>query len=205
MQVTLVMFKSNGDRKEFPLTKPKMVVGRKVNCDLRIPLSAVSRQHFAIELGDDEVKLRDLGSSNGTYYNDERVMEATLAPGDQIRVGPVVFVVTIDGEPADIDPVTTRLPSTESPVEAAEAEDMTQHVVAEPDPGASDTGEAIAAAMLVDDNDEDPSDPLVSLEEFTGDSDDDPIAALEALAGDENDDGSSVIPIFDDEDEDLTK
>ncbi len=208
MQVKLVMFKSNGDRKDFPLSKPKVVVGRKVNCDLRIPLSSVSRQHFAIEIGDDEVKLRDLGSSNGTYYNDERVMEATLAPGDQIRVGPVVFVVTIDGVPEPVEPIATRLPAAaDNQVQPGEPDDMTAPVAEAADPGASDTGEAIAAAMLIDDDDDDDnSDPLGALEQFTADDDEDPIAALEALAGDDDDDASDVIPIFDDDDEeDLTK
>ena len=41
MQVTLVMFKADGTRRDFPLKKDRIVVGRKNTCDLRIPLSSV--------------------------------------------------------------------------------------------------------------------------------------------------------------------
>ena len=111
MQASLIMFKADGERREFPLTKAVTVVGRKNTCELRIPLSSVSRQHFKIERNGDKLTLRDLGSSNGTYYNNERVLEAELEPGDQIRVGPVTFVTVIDGKPGDIQPIRTVLPS----------------------------------------------------------------------------------------------
>lgn len=53
--------------------------------------------------------LQDLGSSNGTYVNNKRVAELQLQPGDHVVVGPVVFTVQIDGQPAEIKPVKTRL------------------------------------------------------------------------------------------------
>jgi predicted component of type VI protein secretion system len=103
------MFKSDGARREFPVARSKFVVGRKNNCDLRIPLSSVSRQHCEIRLDGDAVKLRDLGSSNGTYHNAIRVQEAVLSPGDEIVIGPVVFTVVIDGKPTEIKPIRTLL------------------------------------------------------------------------------------------------
>ena len=105
------MFKVDGTRRDFPLTKPRTVVGRKNTCELRIPLTSVSRQHVEIvrENEGESYRLRDLGSSNGTYHNGSRVQEATLSAGDEIIVGPVVFTVTVDGEPADIRPVRTIL------------------------------------------------------------------------------------------------
>ncbi len=46
----------------------------------------------------------DLGSSNGTYLNGTRVdKEAVLKAGDSIQVGPIVFVLQVDGYPADED------------------------------------------------------------------------------------------------------
>jgi pSer/pThr/pTyr-binding forkhead associated (FHA) protein len=107
MEVSLVMFKADGQRKEFPLHKSVVTLGRKHTCDLRIPIPSVSREHCRLEVDDEAVVIRDLGSSNGTAVNDEPIQEARLSPGDKITIGPVHFVVTVDGEPADIHPVKT--------------------------------------------------------------------------------------------------
>ena len=109
MDAMLVMFRSDGQKRDFALTHQTTIVGRKNTCDLRIPLSSVSREHCQIEVRDDSLYLRDLGSSNGTFYNDERVQETELQAGDRIKVGPVNFAVVIDGEPADLEPIATLL------------------------------------------------------------------------------------------------
>ena len=85
MDAILVMFRSDGQKREFPLTHQTTILGRKNTCDLRIPLSSVSREHCEIEIRDDTLYLRDLGSSNGTFHNDERVQEAVLHAGDRIK------------------------------------------------------------------------------------------------------------------------
>jgi pSer/pThr/pTyr-binding forkhead associated (FHA) protein len=108
MEVSLVMFKPNGQRKDFPLLNPRTILGRAESCDLRIPLLSVSRRHCELGVGDEGLTVRDLASSNGTYVNNERVNEAELNPGDRLVVGPVVFTVQIDGQPEEIQPVKTR-------------------------------------------------------------------------------------------------
>ncbi len=102
MNVSLVMIKSDGARREFPVDKDRVVIGRTTSCDLRIPISSVSRQHCELTTEGDKIVLRDLGSSNGTFHNDTRIQEATLSAGDKISVGPVVFRLLIDGQPADV-------------------------------------------------------------------------------------------------------
>jgi pSer/pThr/pTyr-binding forkhead associated (FHA) protein len=109
MDVSLVMFKADGTRRDFPVKGDRLVIGRKNTCDLRIPLTSVSRQHCEIRVADDQIRVRDLGSSNGTFHNDTRVQEAELAAGDELVIGPVVFTVVVDGEPAEIEPVRTVL------------------------------------------------------------------------------------------------
>lgn len=110
MDVRLVMFKENGERKAFSLSGEKAIIGRQEDCDLRIPLGVVSRRHCELILGQDELVLRDLGSSNGTYVNNQRVIDETkIKPGDHLVVGPVVFTVQIDGKPAKLRRVRTRL------------------------------------------------------------------------------------------------
>jgi pSer/pThr/pTyr-binding forkhead associated (FHA) protein len=103
MQVVLVMFRADGERRSFSIVRDMTVVGRREDCDLRIPLGEVSRKHCRLIKDGDAMKLEDLGSSNGTFHNGERVREATLAAGDTVQVGPVTFMVQIDGVPADED------------------------------------------------------------------------------------------------------
>ncbi len=107
MEVKLVMFKSDGTRKDFTLLKERTVLGRTGTADLRIPLSSVSRQHCEVTIAPGQVKLRDLGSSNGTFRNGVRIQEATLSAGDEVMVGPVTFTLTIDGQPTQLKPVRT--------------------------------------------------------------------------------------------------
>jgi len=109
MDVLLVMFKANGKRHDFPLSKPTTVLGRGHGCGLRIPLSSVSREHCQVEVRNDGVWLSDLGSSNGTFYNGDRVVESKLDAGDTIMIGPVHFTVVIDGDPSSVEPVATVL------------------------------------------------------------------------------------------------
>jgi len=103
------MFRADGERRSFSIVRDMTVVGRREDCDLRIPLGEVSRKHCRIIKDADAIRLEDLGSSNGTFHNGERVREATLAAGDTVQIGPVTFMVQIDGVPADdeMQPATT--------------------------------------------------------------------------------------------------
>lgn len=111
MQAVLVMFRSDGERRSFSIARDMTVVGRREDCDLRIPLGEVSRKHCRLVRDGESLRLEDLGSSNGTFLNGQRVQEYVLQPGDSIQVGPVVFVLQIDGYPADEDlsPVSAPL------------------------------------------------------------------------------------------------
>lgn len=100
MEVLLVMFRDGGQHRPFTVTKDVTVIGRREDCDLRIAVGAVSRKHCRVLRGDDVVEVEDLGSSNGTFVNGNKIQRSPLAPGDTIQIGPVVFVVQIDGEPS---------------------------------------------------------------------------------------------------------
>lgn len=110
MGVVMVMFRPDGQRRSFSVTRDMTVIGRREDCDLRIPLGDVSRKHCRLILDGDTIKVEDLGSSNGTYRNGERVQQAELTAGDTLQIGPVVFVLQVDGFPADEDlaPVTVQ-------------------------------------------------------------------------------------------------
>lgn len=101
------MVSADGVAREFPVSRLPLVIGRSSECKLRVPVDSVSRQHCELaENDDEELVIRDLKSSNGTFVNRERVKERELIPGDLLSVGPVVFVVKIDGHPRDVDPGT---------------------------------------------------------------------------------------------------
>ncbi len=70
------------------------VLGRGEGCEVRVDSSQASRRHAAVRAAGDEYRVRDLGSTNGTFVNGQRVEgERALRPGDRIDVGgvPVTF------------------------------------------------------------------------------------------------------------------
>lgn len=173
MEASLVMFKADGTRRDFPLRPGSLVVGRKNSCELRIPLSSVSRQHCEITVQGEDIKLRDLGSSNGTYHNSIRVQEAELSAGDEVVVGPVVFTLVVDGVPSEISPVRTIVSSSSS-------QDSGATVSPDQPLAASDAEVVIASEAPADDD-------TVNLDDEA-----DPFEALEAMAKQEKAKGSSA-------------
>ena len=86
------------------------IVGRSrfVHCPMPED-TALSRDHFLVEVNPPRCDLRDLGSTNGTYVNDRRIDERTrLHPGDRVAAGQSLFVVRIEGPPAPFDPADSR-------------------------------------------------------------------------------------------------
>jgi DNA-binding winged helix-turn-helix (wHTH) protein len=83
------------------LARTESVLGRSLDADIRFDVPGVSRRHARIIVDGDRVALEDLGSQNGTYLRGERITgRATLADGDEVRLGPVSIVfrqVSADG------------------------------------------------------------------------------------------------------------
>ena len=104
MDVNLVLFKKDGSQKAFTVASDNTIIGRRHDCDLCIPLTVVSKRHCQLNLNNEAVKIRDMGSRNGTFLNDKRIDEATVQPGDYIKIGPLTFLLQIDGEPEKIAP-----------------------------------------------------------------------------------------------------
>jgi hypothetical protein len=69
------------------LTAGRLVLGRSSACQLVFADDTVSRRHAELRLVEGRWILRDLGSSNGTWVNGRRVMEAEVAPGDEVYLG----------------------------------------------------------------------------------------------------------------------
>jgi pSer/pThr/pTyr-binding forkhead associated (FHA) protein len=75
------------------IVKDLTLVGRREECDLRIPHKSVSKMHCIIVRTDGLLLLRDLGSTNGTRVNGQRVRRAALLPNDQLAIAGFKFRV----------------------------------------------------------------------------------------------------------------
>jgi hypothetical protein len=71
-----------------PLTKPINRIGRSVDADIVINDPAISRLHAEITVGS-EIILRDLNSTNGTWFNDERISEIVLDKNCKFKLGTI--------------------------------------------------------------------------------------------------------------------
>lgn len=71
----------------YHLTGEVTVIGRGSEADIVIPDTGVSRKHVKLEVTDFGTILTDLGSTNGTFVEDQRVKEVTLLDGNAITIG----------------------------------------------------------------------------------------------------------------------
>ena len=97
-----------------PLTGPKLLVGRRSSCDIKLDFQNVSSHHCEFELRDGYWHIRDLGSSNGIKVNGERCTSKCLTPGDVVTIAKHAFtihyVVTDNGAaPEDEDTFSRSL------------------------------------------------------------------------------------------------
>ncbi len=82
--------------RQFQLESPTTVLGRQIDSNVCLTAKAVSRQHAQITLLENNYFLEDLGSSNGTYINGQRVYPRSpvmLTEKDQIQIGPYVLAI----------------------------------------------------------------------------------------------------------------
>ena len=141
MEFSLVVLQGKSAGMNIPVKGPKFTIGRDKSCNLRPNQDLVSKNHCWFEVADEAVILRDLGSTNGTYVNGDRLLTPVkLKDGDQVRVGGLVFAVKIVGA------AKTSAPQSHSSADEAFAwlMDDSSHdgAPAEPD-GAADTAHEI--------------------------------------------------------------
>src|SRR5215467_14984658 len=77
--------------KKYNLNAASLVIGRSSKCDIQIDQESISRNHSKIVNTGKSILIRDLGSTNGTYVNDEPVDEYVLRDGDLIKIGRTIF------------------------------------------------------------------------------------------------------------------
>ncbi len=108
MKVTLIVVEGAKPTR-VPLQLPT-TIGRSDRAKLKLRASLVSRTHCELYQDGDDLRIRDLGSSNGTKVNGEKILAPTaISTDDLIQIGPVVLRVLCDRESslADIEPMDT--------------------------------------------------------------------------------------------------
>lgn len=180
MNANLVLLNKSGSHKTFALPNSVTVLGRRHDCDLRIPLPMVSRRHCQVSTNGESLKLRDLGSRAGTFVNNKQVQaekDIPIKPGDYIRVGPLTFVCQIDGQPAKIVPPKKSAP----PAAKAKPKPQKKTVPAPPDDDVASELDKELNGKLDDEIDEklgdelddlDVSDSFLNLDELDADLED---------------------------------
>ena len=86
-----------GDGRGYPLSIGSTVIGRGDQANLRLPDVGISRRHARLDFDGAQVVLTDLGSTNGTMVNGQRVSAVALNPGDMIQLGTTTLTFRVDG------------------------------------------------------------------------------------------------------------
>lgn len=150
LTVSLKVLGGKHDGQLVQITTPKFLIGREDDCHLRPNSDMVSRHHCAFTVDDFGVRLRDLGSTNGTLVNGERIRGvAQLNEGDEVSIGKLRFQLLIgdaaakaaapkldlSGETAEMSGADTRLdiPAATSEQTVTNADTETQQFTVPPE------------------------------------------------------------------------
>ncbi|MCE9546635.1 MAG: FHA domain-containing protein [Planctomycetia bacterium] len=82
----------------FDLEEPSLFIGRDIANDVRLQDTEVSRRHAELRRTEQGYELVDLGSSNGSYVNGEKITTRLLSSGDQVQLGRTMMLFTGTGE-----------------------------------------------------------------------------------------------------------
>jgi len=87
----------SADGRTYPVAIGSTVIGRGDQANLRLPDVGISRRHARLDYDGTQVVLTDLGSTNGTMVNGQRVSAVALNPGDMIQLGTTTLTFRVDG------------------------------------------------------------------------------------------------------------
>lgn len=117
LQAELKILAGKHQGKAIPLTSKKFLVGREQDCQLRPNSELVSRHHCVFSIDDFAVRLRDLGSTNGTFVNGKAIRgEVVLKPGDHVTIGRLeVELAVMTGSTARAKAAAAEVPAVAAP------------------------------------------------------------------------------------------
>lgn len=94
IDIVLAVIDGPGKGQSLTLKTPRLVIGRK-GADFALNDPEVSRHHCVLEVRDRAINLKDLDSTNGTFFEEERVRAAVLQDGAQFRLGTTILRLTL--------------------------------------------------------------------------------------------------------------
>jgi pSer/pThr/pTyr-binding forkhead associated (FHA) protein len=100
----LVLLSEGFNGRSYELKVDKTTVGRVSDNAFEIPEASVSSHHAEILLRGNDIVVRDLGSTNGTFINGEKITEAVLKPGQTLRFGTIDLRLDTGDAPASTSP-----------------------------------------------------------------------------------------------------
>ncbi|MFB6264497.1 MAG: DUF4388 domain-containing protein [Bradymonadaceae bacterium] len=130
---------------EYPLEEGSEVeIGRSSELDMVLVEDMVSRRHARISATDGELEIEDIGSTNGTFVNGDKVQQASLETGDRILIGTSIIKLVDAERPLE---VSTGLESETAAGEEMEPSDLdgdddAERPTTRPDPDADRRGKA---------------------------------------------------------------
>ena len=128
LQAELKVMEGKHQGKSVPLNVKQFLVGREADCHLRPNSDLVSRHHCVFLVDDYTVRIRDLGSTNGTYVNGERIQgQVVLQPGDAVQIGKLAFQLVVY-QPAPVS-VPAGVPDIEPGMPAASDAETVDNVL----------------------------------------------------------------------------
>jgi pSer/pThr/pTyr-binding forkhead associated (FHA) protein len=106
---------------EFPLKMEKqIVIGRSSELDMVLVEDMVSRKHAKITVQNGKITIEDLGSTNGTFVNGEKIKQARLKEGDRILIGTSILKLIHQGEDREeLDEASVKQKLEEAAAQAA--------------------------------------------------------------------------------------
>jgi pSer/pThr/pTyr-binding forkhead associated (FHA) protein len=149
----LVMTPGKQQGKALDIKTPQFLIGRDPQCQLRPASPLISKRHCAIIVRDGQVYIRDFGSTNGTFVNEEPVQgERELLNDDLLKVGPIEFTVRLETaalSPGKPTPAPATRPAGTTPAPAVK-KDETPAPASAPTAKAEKSDEDDIAAMLLE-------------------------------------------------------
>jgi hypothetical protein len=114
----LVILNQGMTGRTFELNTERTTVGRVEDNAFQITDGSVSSHHAEIVLRGNEIIIRDLNSTNGTFINNEKITEMVLKPGQTLRLGQVEMKID-DGKPVSAPPPAPAGPAAPPPTPAS--------------------------------------------------------------------------------------
>lgn len=119
VQFQLVMHSGPNPGTEFPLKDPEIVIGREKTCNLVINDVEISRKHARLIWQASNYVIEDLGSTNGTFINGNRLSSPFILQGGEIITLGEKTVLNFE---SNTDPDATRLSASQRPVRKEKVE-----------------------------------------------------------------------------------